>query len=91
MSHHVQRDTRTPEQKAAFREESKHWSRVIMEHEKEFQTHEQKRLDFMWEAINAIPAGRLRDAAMQPDYSAPPDVMSSVEPASKLLFVTFGS
>jgi hypothetical protein len=59
----------------------------MMEEEKIFVTHEQKRLDFMWEAINIIPAGKLRDAAMTEDPTPPPDVMCSVICCSVVLVV----
>ena len=72
------KDKRTDAQKAAFKDESKKWAKLWLEHDRVFNAHEQKRLDFMWEAIAAIPAGPLRDHAMTEDGTAPPEVMSSV-------------
>ena len=72
------KDTRSDEERARFKEEAKRWSQVIMEAEKEETRHEQRRLDFMWEAIRALPEGPLRDAAMQQDVSPPPAVMRSL-------------
>ncbi len=72
------KDKRNDVQKAAFKEESKKWSKAWLEHDRVFNIHEQRRLDFVWEAIAAIPAGPLRDHAMTEDPTPPPEVMSSV-------------
>ncbi len=72
------KDTRTPEQKAAFKQESLKWSRVVLDAKKVEQAHEQKRLDFMWEAIKLVPEGPLRAHAMTEDPALPSDTMAGV-------------
>ena len=72
------KDRRSAEEKQAFLDESKKWSRVLERKEREEQLHEDKRLAFMWESINLVPAGALREAAMTPDPTPPPAVMRSL-------------
>ena len=84
------KDTRSKEEKKAFAEESRRWAKLVMEKEKTEQAHEQGRLDFMWEAINALPPGSLRDHAMTEDITPAPAVMNAVRrPFFRVFFCFF--
>ena len=72
------KDKRSDAEKAKFREEARKWSSIITKHEFETNAFEQKRLDFMWESINAVPEGPLRDACLVEDLTPPPEVMRTL-------------
>ena len=72
------KDRRSEAEKMQFREEAKKWAGLIAIQERDYQTFEQKRLDYMWESIMAVPEGALREACLVQDHAAPPDVMQSL-------------